>query len=112
MLSTRGLGKEAEDNAADYLMAKGYTIITRRLQVGHKELDLVALDGDILVFVEVKHRNAAGFLPEDAMTAKKVQTLRLAAEKYVVEMGEAGRQIRFDTIAIDSNGIRHYENAF
>lgn len=112
MLSTRGLGKEAEDEAADYLIAKGYTIITRRLQVGHKELDLVALDGETLVFVEVKKRSAPGYIPEDAITPKKVKMLRLAAEKYVIEMGESNRQIRFDTIAIDSSGVRHYENAF
>ena len=75
------------------------------------ELDIVALDGDVLVFVEVKQRKADGYAPEEAIGVRKQHSLERAAEAYVREMGEE-RETRFDLIAIDADGIRHYRNLF
>jgi putative endonuclease len=51
MSSLRRLGQDAEDRAADFLIAKGLTVVTRRFTVRQGEIDLVALDGDEIVFV-------------------------------------------------------------
>lgn len=106
------VGKQAEKLAADYLLAKGYTIVTRRYKARHGELDLVVLDGDLLVIVEVKHRRAHGYLPEDAMGDAKRKALVLASQQYLAEIGEPERELRFDLVAIDADGIRHHEDIF
>lgn len=108
MPNLRRLGAEAEDRAADYLVGLGYTIITRRRKMPHGELDLVALDGDVLVFVEVKQRTVAS--PEEAVGQTKMRHLQRAAEAYRLEMNETERPVRFDLVAVDPNGIRHHQN--
>jgi putative endonuclease len=107
----RRVGKDAEDRAASYLLSKGYSIVTRRFATRAGELDIVALDGDVLVFVEVKERRAPGFSPEEAVGETKIARWRAAAEDYLIRMGEAERVIRFDVIAIDASGLRHHQNA-
>jgi putative endonuclease len=108
----RRLGAEAEDRAAEYLSGLGYTLITRRRKMRHGELDLIALDGDVLVFVEVKQRAAPGYTPEESIGESKLRALCLAAEEYVREMGEEERECRFDLIAIDRSGLRHYPDVW
>src|SRR5438046_1622716 len=108
----RRLGTDAEDRAASYLLERGFTIVTRRYKARRGELDLVALDGEKLVFVEVKERLAAGYVPEESIGAVKARRLAMAAEEYLVSTGEVGREIRFDTVCIDREGIRHHVDAF
>lgn len=112
MSSSRRLGQHAEDLAAEFLLAKGYTLITRRHHAAHQEIDLIALDGDVLVFVEVKQRSRAGGFAEFALTPRKQAHLIRAARHYLMEIGDGERTYRFDLIAIDPSGIRHYEAAF
>jgi putative endonuclease len=108
----RRVGHEAEDRAADYLISQGYTIVTRRKKLRHGELDIVALDGEVLVFVEVKARWAEGYIPEEAIGSAKLRALQLAAEEYVRECEEEERACRFDLIAMDRDGLRHYRDVF
>lgn len=111
MPDLRGLGKDAEDRAADFLMAKGYTIVTRRFKAKHGEIDLVVLDGDLLVFVEVKWRRDGDSRPEDAVDDRKTAHLADAAAEYLVKMGEPDRAFRCDVVAATPLGMRHYEDA-
>lgn len=111
MPNLRRVGEAAEDRAADFLVKEGYTIVTRRKKMPGGELDLVALDGEVLVFVEVKQRAASGYVPEESIGSRKQDALQRAAEAYVHEMGEE-RETRFDLVAIDSNGLRHYKDIF
>lgn len=110
MRNLRAEGAVAEDRAADYLLAKGYTLVTRRRKVAGGEIDLVCLDGETLVFVEVKARIAPGFRPEEALGAAKAAHLRTAARNWVDACGDEGRVWRFDLVAIDAQGLRHYED--
>jgi putative endonuclease len=107
----RGVGREAEDRAADFLIANGYTILTRRYTTPFGELDIVALDGETLVFVEVKYRRAAGYVPEEAVGERKLFNLKRATQSYLEKFPQA-REWRFDLIAIDGDGLRHYPNSF
>jgi putative endonuclease len=111
MPNLRGIGREAEDAAAEYLLSKGYTIVTRRYCTRHGEIDIIALDQEILVFIEVKHRRARDYVPEEGVSPKKVQALQRAARHYIQEMGSS-RETRYDLIAIDSKGLRHHQNTF
>jgi putative endonuclease len=108
----RRVGQAAEDQAANYLVGLGYTIVTRRKKMKHGEIDLVALDGEVLVFVEVKHRLAKGYVPEESIGSGKLRALQSASEEYVRECDEEDRETRFDLIAIDGQGLRHYTDVF
>ena len=110
-------GKEAEISAADFLTRKGWKIIGRNFRARSAELDLIALDAAVLVFVEVKQRStrAAG-LPEDAIDVRKITKLYEAANVFLKRNAQhAHRDCRFDVIAIDGEGptaqLRHITNA-
>jgi len=104
------VGREAEDRAADYLVEHGYTIITRRYKSRRSELDLVAMDGDVLVFVEVKYRRAPGYSPEASLGHDKLSALKRAMWNYVSDMEIKNVDTRLDLVAIDSDGLRHHKN--
>jgi len=110
MPNLRGVGRKAEDWAAEYLIGKGYTIVTRRHKTKRGELDIVALDGDVLVFVEVKSRRAPGYVPEESLSRSKLDSLRTAIGLYISEMEIHPKVIRLDLIAMDNDGIRHHKD--
>lgn len=115
MKSPHGAGRRgiaAEDRAAEYLIGLGYTIVTRRYKTRNGELDLVALDGETLVVVEVKERRAPGWIPEEGIDDKKVESISATLEHYLQAVGEPERTVRYDLIAIDRNGLRHHIDAF
>jgi len=111
MPNLRRLGADAEDRAAEYLLGKGYTIVTRRYHGRYGEIDIIALADDTLVFVEVKERRTPGMAPEEAVGAKKVARMARAAARFRAETSDE-RAFRFDLIAIDKEGLRHYEGCF
>ena len=112
MPNLRRVGAAAEDRAADFLIEKGYTLVTRRWSARGGEVDLVALDGDVLVFVEVKARSGRWTTPEEAIDDVKVQRFLSAVEAYCTATEQTNRAVRYDVIAIDDKGLRHYEDAF
>jgi putative endonuclease len=111
MSASRRAGSDSEDLAADHLITKGFTIVTRRFKAKRGELDLVALDGEQLVFVEVKQRKE-GYVPEEAIGRVKIERLYSAAREYLSFMGESERAFRFDVVAIGADGLRHHRNVF
>jgi putative endonuclease len=105
-------GTSAEDDAARYLIGLGFTIVTRRFKAPHGELDLVALDGDELVFVEVKATNLRDRSAELAIDERKIDSLMRAAAYYVATTEQTSRATRFDVITVSPGGITHFRNAF
>lgn len=116
MAAHNELGKWGESLAADYLTAKGYTILARNWRVGHRDIDIVAFHNDTLVIIEVKTRTANTFVsPEEAVDYQKIRSLCIAANAYV-KLKRINTPIRFDIIAITGNAsnydINHIEQAF
>jgi putative endonuclease len=111
MPDRRGQGRDAEDVAAEFLVNKGMTMITRRYKCRAGELDLVALDGDMLAFIEVKQRLSPGSRAEEAVSPRKRELIHRSAREYLQKMGEPDRAYRVDLVAIDRSGIRHYPGA-
>jgi putative endonuclease len=107
----RAQGRAAEDRAAQYLLGLGYTIVTRRYQTRHGEIDIVALDGDTVVLVEVKERIASMVAPEECVGERKKKRIRTAATKYLAGC-DPDTPIRYDLVAIDPSGLRHYPDAW
>ena len=115
----RTLGQRGEDRAARYLRRLGYKILARGRRLAPGELDLVALDGRTIVFVEVKTRTSADVgHPADAVDAVKQRRLTRLAVTFMKRHGLLEYPARFDVIAItwpDRRGrptIEHFKNAF
>ena len=111
------LGKLGEKLAKDFLAAKGYQILEQNWVCGHKEIDIIAMDGKELVIVEVKTRRVMCLVdPEETVDKYKQRFLIWAAEAYI-ERNNLDVDVRFDIVAIviDKNNehrIDHIENAF
>jgi putative endonuclease len=100
-MSQRSKGLEGESLAAAYLEQQGYRILERNFRFGHGEVDLIARDGDELVFVEVKTRHGENFgTPEEAMTPKKEALMKKVAEGYLHVHRIDQQACRFDVVAI------------
>ena len=112
------LGRWGEGLAVDYLQAKGYEIVARNFRTKLGEIDLVALEGKSLIFVEVKTRSSDEFgFPEEAVTRRKQQTLVNCAQAFLMKHPEWGDDWRIDVIAIRKSAgdappeIVHYQDA-
>lgn len=119
-LGTRLFGNRGERAAARHLKRQGMRVIARQHRTRLGEIDLIALDGGRVVFVEVKTRksDAAG-RPEEAVTAAKQRQLTRLGLEYLKRRGWLGkRAARFDVVAVTwPDGERrpeivHYRNAF
>lgn len=108
--SRRDKGIAGENLAAEYLAEKGYRILARNVRIGRGEIDILAEDGETLVFVEVKARHSGLYgEPEEAITARKEKQLRTIADIYIAR-NDIDRPCRFDLIAIRFYGKNHSIN--
>ena len=101
-LQRQTLGKTGEELAAVELERRGYSIVARRYRTRHGEIDIVAEDGDTVVFVEVKARRTAEFgTAAEAVTVWKQRRLVAMAVDYLARNDLDRRPCRFDVVAID-----------
>ncbi len=114
----KALGARGEDLAHRFLQRRGYTVVARnwRTPRGHREVDLIAWQGETLVFVEVKTRRREEYLPvERAVDGQKRENLKRAAISYVLRARIPWEQVRFDVISVVLEPellIRHTPDAF
>lgn len=98
-------GREGEAAAAVYLEALGYRIVGRNVRYRHGEIDIVAMDGDALVFVEVKTRTDAEYgLPAEAVDRRKQRRLVRLAETFLTTWTGAYASCRFDVVSVQPAG--------
>lgn len=116
-LRNKNLGKLGEEIATNFLRQKGYTIIEQNFQKRYTELDIIAQDGNTLVFVEVKTRIGTRFgLPEESITPWKLRSLIKSAQYYKLVHQNLPAAIRIDVVSVllasyDSvEKITHYKN--
>ena len=119
-------GREGEDFVAEALQAKGWTICARNWRKREGEIDIIALDGEALVFVEVKNWPGGQFDDlERVINASKRSRMISVAERYIAENPQhAERIVRFDVVftevrgdaaagaASAEEGMVHIEGAF
>jgi putative endonuclease len=109
-------GRQGEDIATSFLTGKGYQIIQRNWRCAAGELDLIAMDGHALVFVEVRTRSGSRFGPAEAsITPAKQTRLIELAQTYLQEHPALTSNWRIDVVAIQLGRglpqINHIENA-
>ena len=109
-------GKRSEIIASDFLKKKGYKIIELNYKNKIGEIDIIAQDGEYLVFVEVKARFTQGFgNPLEAINLKKQQKIRNVASIYLMQKKKLEKHVRFDAISIigiEKPEIDHIIDAF
>ncbi|PHN04806.1 YraN family protein [Flavilitoribacter nigricans] len=111
------LGNWGESLAVSLLREKGWTVLETNWRYQRAEVDVIAMDGDILVFVEVKTRTSEYFgPPETFVTPQKEKLLVRAAHAYMQQIDHQW-EIRFDVISVVSRSredyeIRHLPDAF
>ncbi|MEG3071093.1 MAG: YraN family protein [Peptococcaceae bacterium] len=95
------LGKKGEDYAAEYLKGIGYEVICRNYTCGLGEIDLIAVDRRVTVFVEVRSHSTVKYgLPQESVTRRKQHKLRQVAWNYLIAHGKTDSSCRFDVIGI------------
>lgn len=101
MNANQSVGKYGEDRAAEFLVRLGYEIIERNWRGKTGEIDIVARDRNCLVFAEVKTRTRTGFgHPFEAITAKKIQTMRSLVSQWCHSRNFASNEVRLDALSV------------
>ncbi len=101
MRAKDAVGRYGENVAAAHLSAAGWQVLDRNWRGTGGELDIVALDGAVLVVVEVKTRSGDGFgHPAEAVTAVKLARLRRLTGQWLAEHDLHPRSVRIDVVAV------------
>ncbi|MFC2169307.1 YraN family protein [Acidobacteriota bacterium] len=117
-LKPHDLGKKGEKVALQYLKKKKYKILEIRFRLFRGEIDIIASDKNILVFIEVKTRRDRRFgFPEEAVSQSKQQQIKKIAQGFLMSYKDQDKECRFDVISIifdESKGssVQHFKNAF
>jgi putative endonuclease len=105
-------GGHAESRAANYLARQGLAIVARNFNCRLGEIDLIARDGDVLVFVEVRMRSDAGFGGAlESVTPRKQRRIAAAARMYLRQFSRPPC-CRFDVVALEAEDVRWLKAAF
>ena len=107
-------GRAGEEAAVSYLEKKGYRILERNFRSRTGEIDIIALEGDTIIFTEVKTWSSYGIdALEHALDAKKRHKI-IETSKYFLSLHRKYRYMtaRFDVVFISPEGINHLASAF
>ena len=109
-----GQGKEGEERAAKTLVSAGMGIIARNFRSRTGEIDIIALDGDTLVFAEVKAWSVFGIENLSYSISPQKQRRIIETAKYFLSINRQyyGRAIRFDVVFVGKEAVTHLASAF
>ncbi len=109
----RQTGTQYEKKAGVYLEEKGYEILEYNFRCRIGEIDIIAKDGEYLVFCEVKYRSdlKSGY-PAEAVDKKKQRIISKCALYYITSRGMSDMACRFDVISFEGEQVTVYQNAF
>lgn len=113
-VNKRVTGADNEQRATEYLIDNGYTILERNFRNKTGEIDIIARNDDMFVFVEVKYRSSKKYgYAVEAVNYRKQQVIRQVAVYYLTtRYRRCDIPCRFDVIGIDGTNITHIKNAF
>lgn len=114
------LGEIGEDHAAEHFKRLGYEVIDRRHRTKYGELDLIARDGGVLVFAEVKTRRRGSGRPFDSLHGRKQRQVRKMGSAWLAQVGQRPwfESLRFDAVGVTVTpdgalvALEHLEGAF
>lgn len=107
-LSKRAFGRLSEERAAKFLAQKNFQILARNFHTPEGEVDLIARDQDLIVFVEVKARRSAKFgTALEAVTPAKLARVVKAGEVWLERNGYAGADFRVDVVGWEGGRVEY-----
>ena len=112
--NNRQIGSKYEQLAADYLKKQGYCIVERNYYTPYGEIDIIAKQDEVLVFVEIKYRSNRRYgAATDAVDHRKQWRISKSAMYYYAYHGyEEQRPCRFDVITVQGSAVTHIQDAF
>jgi len=118
MAKNKKIGQIGEELAANFLIEKGYEILEKNWRYSNAEIDIIAKDRDILVFIEVKTRSSDYYgAPEEFVSARQSELIFKAAQSYTEQIAYDWA-IRFDIISLLKDNtrmafsIKHIEDVY
>lgn len=111
-MNGRARGYIGEDIAVRFLKRRGYGIVATNAVVCGVEIDIIALDGDTVVFAEVKSSDSDTAHPAERVSARQRARYVAAAQAYRVKHSLYDADFRFDVIEVAGSRLSHIKNAF
>lgn len=113
----RLFGNQGEEVVASWLMAKGFTLLAKNYQTRLGEVDIIATQGEVVAFIEVKTRKSSHFPISNTITYTKQKRIIRAATSFILKHQIRDRVLRFDVATVtlqaqNSYDISYIENAF
>jgi putative endonuclease len=117
MINSKEIGRSGENHAVNFLRQKGFSVLKQNYRTSDGEIDIIAQDGDTIVFVEVKSRRSVTYTrPEAAVDLMKQKKLKKIARQFISHYQLFGRDCRFDIVALHYEGnavqTKYIQNAF
>ncbi len=110
---SRSIGARAEDAACAFLESLGFVILARNYAIRGAEVDIVAKEGDIVAFVEVKYRKTVqNHTPRESVTPAKQKRVAMAALAWLCANGTPEAAVRFDVVESVAGGMALLRGAF
>ena len=112
-MNTHVLGTKGEILAKEYLQKQKYKILETNFSNSIGEIDIIAQENDVIVFVEVKSRESLRFgYPKEAITKYKQNKIRMVATAYLKFKRKLNSKVRFDCIEVLAGEVNHIKNCF
>ena len=116
-MTKHSLGMLGQEAAKQFLVKIGYRILKENYRLRSSEIDIIAMDGDYVVFVEVKFRKGLSYgLPRESVGPAKQKRIIKAAMHYISASGQSEQNYRFDVVEVLEQGgrtfVNHIANAF
>lgn len=110
---SRRVGQAAEDAAAIFLRAQGFRILARNFTIQGGEIDLIAQEGDVIAFVEIKHRKSMRYAaPRESVTPAKQRRICRTALCWLQRENLPDAPVRFDIVESTPQGMTLLRGAF
>lgn len=105
MTDKLAFGKKGEDEAVRFLKKNGYRILERNYRCKYGEIDIIAMDGETLSFIEVKTRASDRFgSPQSSVDGRKQRHITMASMSYLEEKKLGEVPARFDVVSVEAAG--------
>lgn len=105
-------GQEGEERVARYLEQRGFVIEKKNYRKQFGEIDLIASNKEILLFVEVKRRRRSYFDLSFLITPRKQKKIIMVAKEYIARYNHELKECRFDVALLDNDQLTYMPNAF
>lgn len=111
-MNKRAKGYIAEERAVELLKREGLRVVARNVKIAGVEVDIIAEEKDVTVFVEVKSSEFVTACPAENVTPNQMRRYVKAAKSYIVSHSLFDRDIRFDVVTVTAENTEHIRAAF